>query len=1313
MFFIFFFALAYPQQGTTYFRTIALPEGNKQTEVFDLLQDSKGYMWFGTTKGLFRFDGIDFKIYRNEYGDKDTLADDIIYSVEEDATGNIWIGTKTGGISVLNPATDSFSHYRYDPKSIVPFSNYFIADIYKDTKGTMWVGSLGGGLGKYVPKTDAIHYYQKSEEDNSIAHNHVTGIMEDEIGNIWLGFNGGGIAEFNPVTEHFKSYPFSELPDATANFRNNVIRDMYDDGKGNIWLATYGGFNKFTKASGKYTHYDKSNVSLIKNNSLNSISVNDNILYITAYDGQFYKFDLTNELFISSENMDKNIRSGYMDKEKSFWLGSTIGEIIVRSSNLDFSFYSIGKKDNLVSSIVRTKDDIFCGTSFSGLYSGNKNVSLGEDILSDLSILTMEQGFDDTIWIGTNSGGINLYNTKTGENKIVRFQPGNTKGLSHDTVLDIHKDEFGDIWVSTYAGLGQWVDSTRHFLNRGSAQFKDVIRLGKNELWAATNIGIAIIDPITNAFYMKQADPGQPKDSLLHNEVNVLYTPDKDSILIGTKKGLNVFIKSLNKMVNVHEIVDIPYIEIKSITQDQHKKYWMVSDQGILHLDLANGIYKYYDESNGLKANTSWNCSLQFNKKTKTIDLGGIGGYYSFIPAPLHFDKEPVPVTITNVKLFNEDLKGPTRSNTSRSYKSNLELAHDQHMISFSYAGLNFMNPFKISYAYLLEGLDQDWIYTKNRTANFTNLTPGEYTFKVKATNSDGVWNEVPTSFRFIIKPPFWATWWAYLIYILLSISIVYAITRTFILRERLKTSLRLEHMEMKKLQELSDMKSRFFTNMSHEFRTPLTLIAGPVDKLLEHTEDAKTKENLQIVKRNSQQLKRLIDQLLEFSKLEANKVEVKRTTQELFGFLGIISSSFSSLAENNGIHYSVKIPSPELWASFDKEKVEMVINNLVSNAIKFTPESGTVNVSFKTVQEDTGRPQLLIRVEDSGPGLDKKEKEKIFERFYRVQQKDDMEGTGIGLALTKEIVELLQGSIKVYGEKGMGSIFEVVLPLELTEIPLSKSISPLQEGSIIVEKPIKSKKELNKVLLVEDNKDLRNHIKNVFGNQWHVIEASNGVEGLAIAKEEIPDLIISDLMMPNMDGNELCRNIRLNPTTDHIPFVMLTAKASQQDKLKGLEHGANDYLTKPFNNKELRLKVNNLLRQREKVQKKIQRKLLAFPQPVEVHSQEDRFMYKLRELIFGHLTNPNLNVTFLSSEMGISRVQLYRKVLASTGLSTTDFIRNIRIHKAAELFKGKWGTVSEVAYEVGFNNLSYFTRCFKDIYGSTPSSFLKSFHQA
>ena len=759
----------------------------------------------------------------------------------------------------------------------------------------------------------------------------------------------------------------------------------------------------------------------------------------------------------------------------------------------------------------------------------------------------------------------------------------------------------------------------------------------------------------------------------------------------------------------------LPSDVIVGILEDNEGSLWLSTNDGISKFNPNSKKFKNYDQSNGL-VSQAFNPDASFRDKSGYFYFRSGNGYNRFHPDSLLTNNHKPPVFITNFRINNQTV--PIKNNGILTRHINMTnkitLDYHQKVISFNFATLEFDNANKNEYAYKLEGFDDNWVHTdaSDRLATYTNLNGGEYVFKVKATNSDGIWNDQEASLTINIMPAPWKTWWAYAIYSVLILVLVLVVARAIIVRERLRANLQLERVELEKMQEVNEMKSRFFANVSHEFRTPLTLIAGPVNDILEKEDNPGKRQHLQIVKRNTDRLKRLIDQIIDLSQLEAGKLSINEKEINLFEFLRALSSSFSSLAVKKKISYHLEIPKKHVTVIIDDEKLEMILYNLISNALKFTPAGGVVTVSTAMTNDEAGS-YLRLAVCDTGPGLDEKEKQEVFERFYRIQdQSYNHEGTGIGLALTRELVELLDGHIAVGGQKGEGAVFQITIPVKIAKLPIQElnSITTTPMANQTLDKQMQEKSpDGHKILIVEDNEDLRQYIKGILGESYHSMEAEDGESGLQIANEEIPDLIISDLMMPKMQGSELCHSLKADEKTSHIPFIMVTAKAAREDKLAGLEYGADDYLSKPFDRKELRLKVRNILLRRERLQEKMRRELMTHPNPGKVHSQDDRFLMRLREIIENRLGDPNLNVNFLSHEMGMSRVQVYRKLLGVTGLSASDFIRNMRIHKAAELLKGDWGSVSDVAYEVGFNNLSYFTKCFKAQYNQTPSEFQQS----
>ena len=618
-------------------------------------------------------------------------------------------------------------------------------------------------------------------------------------------------------------------------------------------------------------------------------------------------------------------------------------------------------------------------------------------------------------------------------------------------------------------------------------------------------------------------------------------------------------------------------------------------------------------------------------------------------------------------------------------------------------------------------GFDPDWIYSGNRrTATYTNLNPGTYTFRVKGSNNDGVWNEEGKSLQIIILPPPWRTWWAYLCYGILLLFLLFVSRNEIIKRERLKAKAKLKELETEKYQELDTLKSRFFTNISHEFRTPLTLLLGPIEKRLSVATEPSDRTELSIMYRNAARLLTLVNQLLELSRLEAGTLKLKAKYQSLPSFIQSIASQFASMADSKSIRFKIEAENP-LSLFFDADKMEKIITNLLSNAFKFTQGGGTITLTLNehSPSERFKNGYAEIKVIDSGPGIESEHLEKIFDRFYQADSSSTRgyEGSGIGLALTKELVELHRGSISVSSEQGAGSCFTVLLPMgqehlqpfeiDLTEIE-PRTVSYTDEKSVDETDQVipVQHTSLASVLIVEDNADLRYYLTSNLKNLYNVHEASDGEIGYALALDLIPDLILSDLMMPKMDGLQLCKKLKTNEKTSHIPFILLTAKTEIETKVEGLQLGADDYVAKPFDARELQARINNLIESRKKLQQKFSKQFSLSVSDITVESVEERFLKKVKDTIETHLGDPDFGVENLADEVAMSHIQVYRKLKALTGQSPNELIRNMRIDRAASLIRQRAGNVSEIAYQVGFNSMSYFAKCFKDKFKVTPSEF-------
>jgi signal transduction histidine kinase/AraC-like DNA-binding protein len=712
--------------------------------------------------------------------------------------------------------------------------------------------------------------------------------------------------------------------------------------------------------------------------------------------------------------------------------------------------------------------------------------------------------------------------------------------------------------------------------------------------------------------------------------------------------------------------------------------------------------------------------------------FGSKDGLVVFYPDSIQDQTLPPPVYITNFKVLEKSRPVPI---------DKIELPYDENFLSFEFVVINYDAPEKNQYTYKLEGLDKNWVYSgTRRLASYTDLDPGTYRFRVKATSDGSLWSEAKTNISIIIHPPWWRTYWAYVLYGLAFLGTLYGLIHYTIARERLKADLKLKSIQSEKLQEIDKLKSQFFANISHEFRTPLTLILAPLEKLMTGTKESPQQLSLyQAMYQNAQRLLNLINQLLDLAKLEAGKMTPELAAGNLMQVIRRIVFSFSSLAERRQIQFKFQSPSENPVAYFDADQLEKIISNLLSNAFKFTPVGGEITVTARLdPAQDKEIPKRLVKtdkatsikmlqldIQDNGVGIPPDRLEKIFDRFYQIDPSHtrEQEGTGIGLALVRELVQLQAGKIWVESLPGVRTCFSVRLPMlmvGLEEITVadnsatnsSQILLPVQEENKEANyvppeiSTVASAKDSPLVLVVEDNADLCYFMQETLQKNYKVIVAANGLEGYQQAMAAIPDLVVSDIMMPKMDGIELCQKLKADEKTSHIPVVLLTAKADSQSKVTGLQTGADDYITKPFESRELEARIQNLIVGRKKLREHFSREITLQPSEIVITSVDERFLQRVMQVIESNIADTNFGVENLGREIGMSRMQLYRKLNALTGYSPSDFIKRMRLQRAAQLLCQDSGTVSEVAYQVGFNSHAYFSKCFHDLYGKTPSDF-------
>ncbi|MBK7632259.1 MAG: response regulator [Ignavibacteriales bacterium] len=1343
---------SFPQIKEPRFEHITIEDGLPENSGTAIFQDHLGYMWFGTQRGLAKYDGYKMITYINSKVDPGSISGDYVQCIYEDHLNNLWIGTKPiksagGGLNRFDRSANKFIrylHYQNDEKSI---NSNFIKCVYEDKAGNLWVGTDAGlnifnrekenfidiilpfrsygtkesliveniledrvtkkmlfatNYGLYsitrLNSNAPLSDFQIELIDNNEL-NWVTNLYQTRDGIIWL-ISDYKLYSYDSKNEKFTPYPI------TLSYKNAIFEDSY----GTIWIGSSSkGVFSYDRKKSEFTLYNHNpnNIHSIGGNLVNCVYEDrSGNLWVGARLSGINKWNRHNSKFKTleydpknnSKLLNKDVYSIYEDDNQQLWIGTNKGITILARETMVFKNKPNSSNDlnrlskEQISNIIGdpARGNVFwISTLDAGVFRYDaikktlqqfKCIPGDSLTLSDSLVNTLENAEDNYLLIGTNRG-LDLLNKK---NKQLRKFDENISGplkLENAQVITLLKDNLNNIWIGT----------------NGNGLFK--FEHGSKQLVS-----------IKSLF-----------DKRDYQTISVIFEDSKDRLWVGTfRDGIYHLDKKTIEIVHHYSFEDgLSNAGICGILDDEKGNLWISTNRGLLRLNILENTFRNFDISDGLCSNF-FNLGASLKSKTGRMYFGTNAGLVYFHPDSIVVDSVPPLVVIQNISLFNR----PDENLEYEGFISEIDeitLPYKHNDLHFEYVGLHYGEPQRNKYKYILEGFDKEWIDAGNlRTATYTNLDPGEYVFRVKASNSDGVWNEKGASLKIIINPPFWTTTWAYLFYLILFGSILYYAWRMQLKRVRVKHEFEMSKFEAQKLHEVDEMKSRFFANISHEFRTPLTLILGPVKQIIERTKETRTKEDLNLVHRNANRLLGLVNQLLDISKIESGNMKLQTTPINIIPYLKALVLSFTSYAERKRISLNFVSDVDEIIVYIDKDKFEKIINNILSNAFKFTPDDGLIKVVVNQHNEN-----LKITVSDTGVGIPQEKLQKIFDRFYQVDGSHtrEQEGTGIGLSLTKELIELHKGNIEVESEEGKGSSFIISIPLgtdhlkpdEIIELESEKTEHPITE-SILANTPV-SKTNLPDIdlvtntdkpilLIVEDNYDVRNYIRTNLDNGYRIIEAIDGEDGWNRSTNNLPDLIVSDVMMPRMDGFELCKKIKTDERTSHIPVILLTAKAAKQDKLDGYEIGADDYIMKPFEPDELRARIKNLIIQRKKLQEHFKKNgIFGFTQS-QITSIDKKFLQNVLNKVNQRISDASFSVELLSDDLGISRSVVHRKILSLTGETPGELIRRIRLNKAAELIKNKFGNLSEIALEVGFNNPAHFSESFKKQFGVSPSHY-------
>ena len=1323
--------------GNYALKTYTISDGLPSKNTTATFKDKRGFIWVGTENGLCRFDGYTFKIFYHKPGDKSSISNNFISAIVEDHKGRLWVGTMDG-LNVMDPLTEKFQSFYHNESIASSISNNKIWSLLCDRQGLIWVGT-DEGFNRYEESTKSFTVYQPNQKlPNAMVGKSVNSIIEDGQGTLWLGNWSGGLNSFDKRTGRFKNYRQQQLP----GFKNpNDVWAIAYDGKGAIWVGTYwSGLFRFdlkTHAFSAIPAPDKNNTGIYS-----ILPVSGNTLLIGGSNGFNWLNTQNNKWEPLKDLVNYAFGDAYKDRDGIIWINAKNGFLKIDSKQYKFDLKALKLGNAEVKSIAGKDGQIWVGTN-KGLYTfdyksgqlsafkkkGTQNSAESNDISKlyfdakgTLWILT-EDGFDSYdprrkifthhyhhsalgslfnedvfrdilevepgIYYLATDAGLKIYNSHNNTFKHYYSNKNDKHALSNNHLYSLLKDQKGFIWIGTYGGgLNRFNPGTERF---------EVFRTG-----ARVNAGVS------------------------SNIIRGLFLDSKQNIWIATPDGLNKFETKHQKFVVYSKKDGFASNVFRDVTEDRKGNIWTITESGLSRFDPQGMKVRNFDEADGVYVN-----SVLVNNGND-IYLAGALGLIRFDPLAIPFNKTIPPVYFTDFQLFNKsvlpDPKGPLKQNLNLT--TELDLDYEQSVFSFEFVGLNYRYPEKNEYAYKLLGFDKKWNHVgTQRKATYTNLNPGTYQLLIRASNNDGVWNETGKSLIINIRPPWYWTWWAYAIYAATAALLIYLYLLYRNKQAELKYKIKVASIESEKEKELNEKKLSFFTNISHEFRTPLTLIINPIKELLYHDDKNVDTSNLNIVYRNAKRLLSLVDQLLLFRKADAHEDKLKATDLDMVNLCKEVYLCFSHQAGSRGITYDFVSASEHIWIYADREKLEIAIFNLLSNAIKFTPQGGSVKLEILELQEE-----LTIKVTDTGCGIPEAAGEKIYNRFY--QEADESSslrtGFGIGLFLVRNFIEKHGGSIIYTSTPNQGTTFIISLqkgkhhihPDQVIPVSESSSVllmelaeeegSTLLEESQLLEEPQEEAlaSEKKTILIIDDNQSIRDYLVSIFKPYYHLHVAASGEEGMTMIRELLPDFIISDVMMQGISGIEICSLVKEDAALSHIPVVLLTASSAPEIKLKGLEIGADDYISKPFDKDLLVARVAGILKSKNSLQKYFYNEITLNPTTSKISAEYRDFLQECIRIVEQHITDPNFNIQILAEEIGISRSSLFNKIKSISGRSSNSFIRFIRLRKAAEIFINTDNTISETMFMVGINDIKYFREQFNKLFHMNPSDYIRKYRK-
>lgn len=1344
------------------FTTFTSRDGLSSNTVLAIHKDRYGFLWMATEDGLNRFDGTTFKVYRHINGKAASLPANHVTSLFEDSDGSLWVATNGGFVSIYDRNSDQFIELKkYNKLELGVAAN----SISEDEKGNIWIASYSG-LYVVDRRTRKIkNVYQYSNQRGKLNTNTIISVFRDSRKTMWIGTDAG-LYRYNRHNDSFTRFLYSEKGPKTQ-FTAFVL-SLSEDKKGHLLVGTQGGLHVLgpqgerintLRENGTTTGISSDIIYAVKvaKNGLVWLGTEQGLNIVSVDSGLVYKYR-ANRRDVNSLRA-RSIRSISFDENGISWIGTFQGGVSKYDPNFtrfrrveSNPFDSDGLSAPVVTSFVEYPGHgVFVGTDGGGVDLFNSKsgrvshfpVLSGPQVKgnSALSVLALELTRDKRLWVGTFLDGVYVIDLVTGKRKHLSKGDG-TEDLNFSDVFCIREDQSGQVWIGTNGGGVNLYDPGSGVIKKllnNPLNNEDIhhlshpviraLTLDRNgNMWIGTfGGGISVWSPGTRTFQFYTRE----KSNLPTNYITSIQEDKRGNIWVGTYGGgLSLLNRKTGRFISFSEKDGLANDAIQKIVEDKKGKIWVSTNNGISSFDPLSKVFKNYTYHNGLQ-NSPFVLGAGVCLQDGTVFFGGQEGFNYFDPSMLRMNKNVPSVVLTNLRVNNAPVTpsedGPIKQSILLSDR--IDLKHKDNF-SISFVALNYTISEQNRYEYRLNGVDKDWVQAgKEHTAYYTNLDPGDYVFQVRASNNDGVWNKKGHSIAIHVSPPFWRSIYAYIFYVLSILGGIIWIRHLGIKRLERKFALEKERIAARQLIEqerrqaehlhqMDLMKIKFLTNLSHEFRTPLSLIVGPVETLIDKIKEPTYSVQLNMIKRNGRRLMNLVNQLLDFRKMEEQELRLHLAGGDIVSFIRDVADSFGDVAARKNISFTFSSDTEKAFVSFDHDKIERILFNLLSNAFKFTEEGGDISLKIVAEKFPSLKDRILLNmtVSDSGIGVPKEAQELIFERF--VQQDPGIsvlnQGTGIGLSIVKEFVRMHGGTVHLESEVGRGSNFVVSIPFTLLDPELRKiDDEQVQVSGQLEEWGNTSEPDLSRsdagasLLVIEDDDDFRFYIKDNLKSVYKIYEATNGKEGWQRALSLHPDIIVCDVNMPEMNGIELSRKIKSDKRTSHIPVILLTASTGEDEQIRGLESGASDYMTKPFNFAVLNVKLKNLLHLNQKLKDTYVKQVKVSSTIAEIESENEKLIKKVLVYIEENLNNPQLSVEAMARNLSMSRASLYNKILEITGMSPVEFIRSVKLEKAIVLLEQSDLSIAQIAYHVGFSTPNYFARSFKAKYNMVPSEYL------